>query len=405
MANSGGIITAPINVETDVYRVLGIGPTSNGYDIGHACKHEKVNKWSKWKPIEWNKWSEVTDAEYAEASYGIISPAGDRYPNVAVEQGYSYRKPSTYFRLTDFNKYYHNAAVPCPPQNNMTVNTFWGTDATFVPNIGSASSNYSLDIFNFFWLKDCYPAIVFRITSGNTVTTYYRTADHKIGDKSAGEWNVLWGYNEPPFNDSRTVINNAFWVACTLPHPKGSSDPTSQFFYPLPYNNPSDAKFNIVIERGSPIIISVLGLKQDAIGSDYAPIEEYEGTGAYYTLTKNGSLYFMVDIQNKTSSTVALNVSNFKFSATKSFAQGYVGQSTGNVVPELYRFTTDWESVTSWILPPNSRDMYLVGKKNFMAYHNGVQYSIGSGSLTNVYASLVYNLTPMMNTPPVNYRI
>lgn len=80
----------------------------------------------------------------------------------------------------------------------------------------------------------------------------------------------------------------------------------------------------------------------------------------------------MVDIQNKSSSTVILNSSNFKFPATKSFAQGYIGQSTEDVVPELYKFESDWVAVTSWIISFNFRDMYLVGKNNFMAYHNGI---------------------------------
>lgn len=53
MGNSNGVITAPINVQTDVYKVLGISAQNGNYDIGYACSnaHGKINKWSKIKPV------------------------------------------------------------------------------------------------------------------------------------------------------------------------------------------------------------------------------------------------------------------------------------------------------------------------------------------------------------------
>lgn len=47
MGHSNGKITAPINLGDDVYGTLGIGATSNGYDLGYACAntHGKINPW------------------------------------------------------------------------------------------------------------------------------------------------------------------------------------------------------------------------------------------------------------------------------------------------------------------------------------------------------------------------
>ena len=55
MGHSNGKITAPINLGGDVYPTLGIGSTSNGYDLGYACAntHGKINKWSKKKPVRY----------------------------------------------------------------------------------------------------------------------------------------------------------------------------------------------------------------------------------------------------------------------------------------------------------------------------------------------------------------
>ena len=47
MGHSNGKITAPINLAGDVYATLGIGPTSDGYELGYACAntHGKINPW------------------------------------------------------------------------------------------------------------------------------------------------------------------------------------------------------------------------------------------------------------------------------------------------------------------------------------------------------------------------
>ena len=53
MGHSNGKITAPVGLDSDVYPTLGIGPTSDGYELGYACAntHGKINKWSKKKPV------------------------------------------------------------------------------------------------------------------------------------------------------------------------------------------------------------------------------------------------------------------------------------------------------------------------------------------------------------------
>ena len=45
MGHSNGKITAPVGLDSDVYPTLGIGATSNGYDLGYACAntHGKIN--------------------------------------------------------------------------------------------------------------------------------------------------------------------------------------------------------------------------------------------------------------------------------------------------------------------------------------------------------------------------
>lgn len=55
MGHSNGKITAPINLAGDVYATLGIGPTSDGYELGYACAntHGKINPWARYKPVRY----------------------------------------------------------------------------------------------------------------------------------------------------------------------------------------------------------------------------------------------------------------------------------------------------------------------------------------------------------------
>ena len=53
MSHSNGKITAPINLDGDVFATLGIGSVGGDYDLGYACAntHGKINPWARYKPV------------------------------------------------------------------------------------------------------------------------------------------------------------------------------------------------------------------------------------------------------------------------------------------------------------------------------------------------------------------
>nr|UWI00178.1 MAG: hypothetical protein [Bacteriophage sp.] len=121
MGHSNGKITAPVNLGGDVYPTLGIGPTSNGYDLGYACAntHGKINKWSKKKPVRYadvainlklDTWWKGDN----NANCGLnVNVNGDVLSSYKNNTSYEYEPPrggnSEPFRLLDFDGYYHNA--------------------------------------------------------------------------------------------------------------------------------------------------------------------------------------------------------------------------------------------------------------------------------------------------------
>lgn len=138
MANSGGIITAPVVMPTDLAAVLGI----SGTDLATACKSSVINPWAKYKPVRWahidntkdpssgtswlnsdKTWNSLaTWWKYTGAIVsGIHRQCGFLVPSTDVGTvdelgGWTYEQPtggaSQPYRLTDFNQYYHGAVVP-----------------------------------------------------------------------------------------------------------------------------------------------------------------------------------------------------------------------------------------------------------------------------------------------------
>ena len=55
MSHSNGKITAPINLDADVFATLGIGSVGGDYDLGYACAntHGKINPWARYKPVRY----------------------------------------------------------------------------------------------------------------------------------------------------------------------------------------------------------------------------------------------------------------------------------------------------------------------------------------------------------------
>lgn len=125
MGYSNGTVYKPVSVY-DVQRALGVSSA----DVGTLCKSNRINKFSRYKPISYQKISMVTDSERASVNHGITVPdvvltnAITRANMIdACANDWDYTKPSgtasSPYRLTDFVKpdatglgYYHSAVPP-----------------------------------------------------------------------------------------------------------------------------------------------------------------------------------------------------------------------------------------------------------------------------------------------------
>ena len=137
MANSGGIITAPIVMPTDIAAATGMPGTS----LADSCTSVAVNKWSKYKPVKWRQIDTRVDPDsgvsvldsylrwksnarwwkdtYGKCGIDFVTYNGIQAAKNAVDNDdYVWNRlaptggASEPFRLIDFNEYNHGALPP-----------------------------------------------------------------------------------------------------------------------------------------------------------------------------------------------------------------------------------------------------------------------------------------------------
>ena len=122
MSNSNGKITAPINIASDVYKVLGLSPNKGAYGIGYACsnEHERTNIWAKHKPVRHPNIGVLSAQQLKDTFYGLNPQSENNNVNAIppkiICEPWTYEPPrggeKEPYRIADFDGYNHNALCP-----------------------------------------------------------------------------------------------------------------------------------------------------------------------------------------------------------------------------------------------------------------------------------------------------
>lgn len=181
MSNSGGIITSPIGLKSDLRPVLKI----NSYSLTEACTTDNINIWSKYKPVRSSSTSKLTDAQFKELSYGMVCTISGGYGN------WSYNKPrglayNERYRMQDFNRYNHNQTTGLAfEQDSYTIDILKSTaDLT----VGLSTDSNKLTVLDF--LTTIFNSCTIRLdTSSYDNTTEYT---YSTAYKAISAANVKW---------------------------------------------------------------------------------------------------------------------------------------------------------------------------------------------------------------------
>ena len=201
MAHSGSIITAPVQMQSDLASVLGIP----GTDLAESCKSSAINMWAKRKPegiasgLQSMPIGILTDAMRQLNGYGIRTLYQNGYGslsslvtdlrNGSVRSMFEYIKPSggtsNPYRLTDFNGYYHGARTPIwnpyNPTDTLRVNSDGTLQLYYYTNVNGSDMELGLKDLRFTQDTNTFADYYFGILIWNGSNYYAATQNHVMG--------------------------------------------------------------------------------------------------------------------------------------------------------------------------------------------------------------------------------
>lgn len=226
----------------------------SGNNVSVLCKSDKINMWSKWKPIKSTSLGGITESILQSSNYGLsyqtfvsVSDAAEYFDGIM--NGWIYDRPYDIFRLGDFRNYKHDAK----PIIHSYTNTESAINSTPGATMGaSAILNDDpndvrlIDIPNF---QTMYFGII--IKKGSTVR--YSTSTAPLGDNQVGMNVLLSTYNLP------VGSYEVYPVLCAQPYINNTNStpaqPVGQSFIPVP-----NVKIGYVLVVDSEVTVDLRGM-------------------------------------------------------------------------------------------------------------------------------------------------
>lgn len=321
-----------------------ISTTVVGNAIGSAirilsglCTSVHVNKFSKYKPIEFSSSVGLTEQNYLDANYGLLIESMSDMKNTEGKQ-WKYNKPTSNYRLGDFRNYYHEAPVALLQKRGATysVNRFNGSGAEIVFDILPAPSgyeNYCLNVGNLFpqfgldgvLLNNYYLGAVIYDSGGVLKGIYYAYYPIKYTQGTGAEmlgatiYLSTGNYFVSDYNPIESYLSGNYTVYLFITNDgKDLGEGSIRQYWPVNYTSsfPQSIAMNI-LDISEIFEIDIIGIRpQSGIWND-GSTDFRIGT---ITEAMRGFDYMFdikMTIYNKTSETVYLNLYNCKLFYSK----------------------------------------------------------------------------------------
>lgn len=422
----GGTQQSPIGINIDdVNAIIQTG----GGDVGTVCTSNNINKWAKNKPFRNTSPGVMTDTDRANALWGLGSPVvqsaggntmavqGPKFVAATLDtngNAYEILKPrglagtagnanSEWFRLLDFDGYYHTAQKPINSNDIAGFNVLdVGNTITYnvQKTISQATGSITLsDLFTKLGIGGFYLGIGFRWGSSSSYTYFYRTSSTTIGAWASGQTptiSVTFNKTDAPFSGASGNTNprDFFIFAAKYTYTTSSSSiPSDQEFYALPFNLKSDGYGSINISKAFPVTftlkrIGVAALSSIAFssyGSDATNyIKAISAGGSYYDITGSiqntyGSFALGFEARYTGSGTFPIDVTKIKLEADVNaydWATTGTGHGTGQrsisscMIASTEGGTLSTPSGNAFSVPSNGSIFVVLRVADFLGYQS-----------------------------------
>lgn len=305
--------------------------------VSGLCSNINVNKFSKFKPIEFDSDIGLTQQNFIDANYGLeIEPMSDM-KNTEGKQ-WKYNKPTSKFRLGDFRNYYHEAPIALLQKKGQTytVNRFNGSGADISFDILPAPSgyeNYCLNVGNLYpisglngvLLNNYYLGAAIYNNGGTLKGIYYAYYPIKYTQGTGAEmlgatiYLSAGNYFVSDYNPIESYLSGNYTVYLFITnYGKDLAEGSIRRYWPVNFTSqfPQNIAMNI-LDISEIFEIDIIGIRpQSGIWNDGSTsfrvgtiTEEMRGFDYLFDIKMN--------IYNKTSETVYLNLYNCKLFFSK----------------------------------------------------------------------------------------
>lgn len=300
MSVTNRYIERPVSI-SDVKTAIG----SSSNDLGTLCTYHSesgssqtgINKWAKHKPIRFSQVTPLTDAQFANANYGLVVST-TTYTNpvtaATVTNAYTYQMPTGLaaapYRLTDFEKYYHYVLAPCRGAGDFEIATTTSNyEFGCAININGSDELIGLAEINQ-TLMSYYFAMVVRYTVGSNTYVRYACSDDTIGNYGSS---ISVNLTQGIFQNRESIRNYEYWFvgANTKPsNPDGAGFGVARgYFMPLPFTIAAESGGSITFSSSLGVGISVGALEYSGSVCGYWVIFN-NPTSSSYTVPSGSSV-------------------------------------------------------------------------------------------------------------------
>ena len=342
-----------------------IGEGSN--DVGTLCTSNKINAWSKWKPVSYQTLGSLTLDQLKETNYGLTTTPVTNPDNLTE---WLYTQPSggssSPYRLGDFRNYNHAATAVFSPVPDIDANKLDSDTCRidFMYNIGGSSDLIGLSDFINLPIGALYLAVLLN----DGTNTYIKTSSTDINNGASYiEFPITTGY----FQNFIGKLNAKF-VLCSLPFTSLTplSSATGNTYYPFLVGNVSEATciINVMNSINLVMLATKISVSPKIL---YSNIETFITTpanpDALYFGTTNGEMYLLISATNTSNAAVAVG-NHFALKATPSIT----GTTSGIVSCQLY--DASGNTADSITVPANSSAEFRIGSPNILFMNNNMLY-------------------------------
>lgn len=308
----------------------------NSRSVGYLCISNKINKWSKWKPVRYNTYNGITEQILQDVDYGLVTPTPSTNFKTVVNSDWVYEKPAGFpHRIGDFRNYNHDAPPPMGIEGDFSIKE-GQISKVFSAALNVGNSPYFISLND---LKDGFRTDIgnyyYGIVFVNGATEVYQTATENIAN---GGNDLVVNLNHAVFKSTGT---KAYHLLCdikatSLTNVSGAGVGLLKFL-PVPTKDGSNNISTITIKPALPMNLSIVGISAQKQPVFWSPPSAYTGIGGSYFKTL-GMVYLLIELENpEETGSQYFNTVGLEMGANPT----YFGVNTNKFASKLYNVRGD----------------------------------------------------------------